>query len=530
MSKILTQLQAAIRKLEAFSSKENEDASTTKSIALVVKNLLCRVGFYRGQKGQEGHQEELMQAVEEVNRRRLDIHRLQASGSPREKLLAESFTRIIDQFNAKKAMSKLGHTLPTIQLWQPEHVSLHSEKATGVASLLLLQKPKELFKMKAVTELNKQGIPHHEAICYLKHADIDILELETTSTCVLQQTFSPFPGQTVIIKGKSLLDPATKAVGLPLPETFSVCFQSKQTGFPHPSQHNGWALVAQLLPGFPQRPDLFKDAARTFDCQKVLIQALAPHGALIPKAKARIKQKKQAFALHFVPLISLHRQLVEAILQAAPSRYIPEGAKESIEAFFRDVIDSNSYEKLVQASVDLCSHFVVRPHAVMLEAILKENEIKPTSGNGSKRYRLVEQCYVQAVQAAGNRVLHYCKTAASQPEKNRWRYLYCMGHLLGNAAKEIILQYLSEDLLFPPPRLNSFQGQLLTAAQGQVHAFHDGLMKGAMELGTDEVYEELRSSLLAEIAYFTHPQEQLSRELSHYYQKRYETASKEGAG
>jgi hypothetical protein len=135
--------------------------------------------------------------------------------------------------------------------------------------------------------------------------------LAHSNLIALSQTVSTFPGETIRLNG------AFKRLGnreIPLPDSFSALTESKQTGFPHPSQASGWSLSESLLPTYPLRMEELDLVRRTLERKWALAKALLPGGQLLPKAKHWLKIRHQALQMGQYHLLPLHKQLLEQLL------------------------------------------------------------------------------------------------------------------------------------------------------------------------------------------------------------------------
>ena len=135
-----------------------------------------------------------------------------------------------------------------------------------------------------------------------------------------RQTLKPFPGELLVLEGSFQRNAHCTVTSVPITSSFRLSSKSAQTGFPHPSQHNGWAFFDKLLP-----TDLPDQLLRR---KRKLADQLLPQGRLNRQAKEWLLIKKTAFEANLDRLLNLHQQLAEAILHQA-------GKKDS-EGLIRD--------------------------------------------------------------------------------------------------------------------------------------------------------------------------------------------------
>ena len=116
--------------------------------------------------------------------------------------------------------------------------------------------------------------------------------------------------------------------------------------------------------------------------------------------------------------------------------------------------------------------------------------------------------------------------ASNSRDQLRWQYIECLGWYLGEAANLIMLQYLSEDFIFPPPILTSFANKLQIAAYQQVSDFFYELT--LQDENINHVYKLIKDELNADIKIFSKNDDQnrkiddhLNLVLANYYQERF---------
>ena len=561
------QLREAIRKLEAYSLKADKAAgasSVAKTMALVRSKFSTNFNF--SPKKPHSHQrhppgkDEVLRAVELVNSKRLFIETLK-KGNPTEQELAESFTKSIAAYNAscdKRIQSCIGSNgiarffsldtkdakevppkiaLPqkiTVQHHYPEECATrisHASTENTFASVPMSKQSAELFHMKALSLLERYGIATNpEARDLVKHSPIHASIADDDTTCTLKQTLNLFPGQTVVVMGRSALDPKTLSISSLFPETFCLTLKSTQTGFPHPSQRTGWALTHQLLPDSPQRVDLLHMVATLFSRKGQAVANLLPQSSLLKKAKTLRTYKGLCFQQHREELLNMHKTLAQSIVQAAPATLHPKDAEQTITKFF-DALRShpNPFEWLTETYHLLRECFIVKPHQTLLEAILRGKSTDLGSKFPLTRYHEAKRVLDQAFDAAVNEITQHTGSAKLTNEKIKFAFIHCMGTLLGHASKAIILQYLSEDLVYPPPSLTPFENAVQAAAYTHLYDFLNEL---EMTLGPDyahsqqAIFEILKKEISTDIRLFQNNEPLvITQELSSYFQQRYESLS-----
>jgi hypothetical protein len=560
------ELRDAIRKLEEFSRQNVEISSTPlqKTISLVRSMIFDAFSEKDAKKNFVFYeQQEVLHAIEVVNRERLLIQKLKL-GSCAEQRLADSFTKAIEGYNAslerhrklqpsknhgiakfflKKSEQEVFRELPKIDLPQQCRVHYHypasdhtEEMNRKISSLQLSvhlsRQSTELFQMKALVLLERYGIASNlEARNIVKTSPIfTALEGESTSQCTLSQTLELFPGQTVIVKGMSELDPKTQIISKLFPDSFCLSLESTQTGFPHPSQRAGWTFANQLVPECPQRIDLLPKLASFYQRKKQVVLDLYPHGSLICKAKKLLKLKKQAFAVNQKEWIALHEELAKAFVRAAPPDLVNNLTNESISRYYRELHQHRMpFEFLVHTHQTILDNFIALPHNRLLEAIIKGDPLELSRKNSVLSFETSNIILNNEIDAAYDRLSRQKQRATSSLEQSKWDYIIRIGQLLGISSKRIILQYLSEDVVCTPPKLNDFERRIQTSAYQHVEDF---LTELAWEDNHDNFHDlkamqkHLKQQIEWDIDQFstsTHFESNLAEELAEYFCKRYQT-------
>lgn len=174
----------------------------------------------------------------------------------------------------------------------------------------------DAFRMKAISLLK-----HHEVrftswtdqLHMIREVPIVVMENPPFSKAVvesivaMQQVITPFPGESIELKGAFKRYPQSNCHSVPIPESFHMNAQAHQTGFPHPSQHHGWALSSILLgESHPLKEKMGEIASK-----------LMPEGSLNQKAKEMLRLKQHCFNTHTNEFLKLHLQLNQTLLKVA---------------------------------------------------------------------------------------------------------------------------------------------------------------------------------------------------------------------
>lgn len=559
------QLLDAIEKLEAYINRP-EDPSRRARLSETFAKLRSLFS------GKETHHskpeksryrlpsdQEMNAAIEIVNRSRLLIETLHR-GTEEEKKLAESLNHTIAKYNTgcdlriKKLLEKQplltrlrqnGSEAPTKIAVVPKiSVSRHypgekesqssllpdAARAVSAASILVPRQSAELFHMKVLALLERYGIAsNHEARTIIKNSPIRIELANDPSTCTLIQTLALFPGQTVIVKGSSSLDPKTSTIKKLFPETFSLTLESTQTGFPDPSQRCGWTVAGQLIPFSPQRIDLLLKTAPLFHKKLSAIAGLQPQGDLLKRAKSLIAARKQTFNKNSQVLLPLHKKLIESMITEGNERKDASLQLQNISKFFDTLsADTKPFDLLCEVNRLVIDFYIVEPRKRLIEGIIKGKETPLGSEDASERFIAVERLFDDLLIDNKKTVKEWLENDHMLPSEAH-DYIVSVGDILSRAAKDIILQYLSEDLIYSPQKLTRFQSAVQTTAYRQLEGFLDELFDEEEKHTSEHSFtllEKMKSEILEDIAIITCTKEHaLADELADYFEKRHASLS-----
>jgi hypothetical protein len=554
------ELREAIQKLEAFSKQKAEEyksSPVSKTISLMRSFLLNPLVLNNSKVGRKKRaaQTDILQAVEVVNRERLLIQKLQ-KGTPAEQKLAESFTKIIAIYNetlekrlqhrySKKILKlfskefvKAIQDLPKIALphknsleyHYPEHPpKLERERFTSplqhASDIFLSQQSVELFHMKTLSLLERYGIATNpEARSVIKQSPIYTIIEGDSSKCTLSQTLTLFPGQVIHVIGTSELDPKNRTIRRFSPETFSISLESNQTGFPHPLQRTGWTLTHSLLHDCPQRIDLLHYTAEVLEKKKSIISTLLPHTPLMEKAKSLLKIRKRVFENKIEEFIDLHKQLALTIARAAYRSPFP--SFEFIDHFFMAALNHpKAFDWLSETNQMISEFFITKPHQTLIHSILNQSAAKFGSQDSVKRFLALKELFDTILIEAKKNIASLKAAAGSANEQVRLNYVEEVGKIFASSAQTIILQYLSEDLMFQPPKLQLFDQKVQAATYQHVLDFANELstpFEAEPENEFEKVYVFMKQKMQADILLFEKDHKlEIPKELSHYFELRH---------
>lgn len=362
------------------------------------------------------------------------------------------------------------------------------------------QREADVFRMKAITLIQNQAplFPSiKKALASLKESPITVAfskstNLAANSVITLEQKLTPFPGETIVLKGAFIRSTNSLTPTIPILESFELSMKSEQTGFPHPSQYIGWSLSDALIPVQPLCEKQLTSIASLLK-KKETISAELQHGSLSAKAK-KLLWKKEAFVNdNREEFLALHEKLSIVLLKA--------GSKEAnhlnlqiINKFFTWLRDQPSaYSLLSNAYFLMNENFVLLPFKRVLKLWIDQH-CDPLSNEFKTTFFETRR----VLETTRKVVIEQLATDRNQPEPMH-DYIMTMGRLIGTSSDRIILQHLSGIMdELPPPFLTGFEKKLQAAAYKQLASFISELTNDSEETS----FVEIKKSLLSDIRLF----------------------------
>jgi len=371
----------------------------------------------------------------------------------------------------------------------------------------------DIFRMKAITLINSRSglfpsTDHtfetiRKAPIYSIHSSKDLTE--EISLLTLEQTFSPFPGETVIVRGLFKCG---------LPESFALTTQSVQTGFPYPSQHDGWTLSNSFIPQSLLRPEYCHELSLFLEKKEAVAENFLNKTPLFDKSRAIWQIKLDCSQQHKTEFISLHKMLAQAIIALAPKEFVPDDHVEVISSYFYSLETQKSpFITLANLYQHINAYYIEEPYTFLLNCWSNQTNEELFSECQKKRSKA-------ATQIISNRVDEAC-LAIHDIEKSACvkAYIKLFGNIIGKSAIGIHLQYFSEILESAPPQLNNFQKRLQTAALMQQEAFFYELEHSSLTFP----FSLLKKSIEEQISLFSMPEKlhPFCSKIEKYYVNRY---------
>lgn len=389
----------------------------------------------------------------------------------------------------------------------------------------LFEREADAFRMKIISSM-KNYSALFPSFSHMMHSirETPIYSAVTTSESdsdickptiiTLEQTLTPFPGETLILKLSFKRDPKALTPTTPLPDSFKLITESIQTGFPHPSQNNGWALSDPLIPPYPLRPECFDNLSKLLERKETIAHAFLNKTDLLKISRSLWHQKIDSSRAHKEEFLSLHMSLSKAILSAAPRKLVPQNSLKIINLFYTWLEKKSSpLSTLSTTHCKINTLYIDEPVMSFLDSWLNQTSKDLFKDEPRKRYESAKKIILKQISIANE------KSSSMKEEKIVLDYIDLFGSIIGISCADLFLQYFSETLESPPPQLSEFQKRLQTAALVQQERFFIEL-----DLDTaDFSFSQLKDSLIKDISIFRkeslpHP---LCVELENYYTSRY---------
>ncbi|MGA8164047.1 MAG: hypothetical protein WB791_03360 [Waddliaceae bacterium] len=434
-----------------------------------------------------------------------------------------------------------------LSLTETEKIQLPSTKISQKASAKLKPMPKRIaaligqnnlphtitnrvvdaFRMKAISLMQNHGLPFSsiaEALNFVQESPIYTTisrdakkgNVSASSVISLQQTITPFPGETIILRGAFRRNPQALSPITPIPESFELSRSSVQTGFPYPSQYSGWALSDVLIPSHPHRLDQLEQLPLLLKKKYDIAQKFMGRDRLLDKAQKLLANKKNAVEENQKSFLSLHKKLCFAMISSAPKDVLVEDIGNLVLAFF-DWLEKQPSPLTTLSEVyhEINRKFIIEPYQALQNIWIQQSSRDLLSDNSSRSYFAARQI----LQRKREQSRHQLENATTQPS-DVVAFQAAFGKIVGGSCQQIILQYMSELMEFSPPELSPFEKKILSATFYQLEGFFEELEEEDLSqqaLATIEQYLK-RDIDLFQSQTMQHP---IVLELENYYQSRF---------
>jgi hypothetical protein len=191
--------------------------------------------------------------------------------------------------------------------------------------------------------------------------------------------------------------------------------------------------------------------------------------------------------------------------------------------------DHALYDRLSDTYQMINDYFIAKPHRKLIEKIIKGKSTPLGTGLPAERLGAVEALFDAAQAEAGEEFVQQILSCVSDEMKRALEFVRCLGEVIGSASRGIILQYLSEDLIYAPPPLTPFQAAVQDSAYNHIGGFLSELLEDGTiwQRGSCQtVVEHMRKEILEDIALIkSEKQSPVCGELADYFDRRYSNLS-----
>lgn len=379
----------------------------------------------------------------------------------------------------------------------------------------------ELYAMKVISLLGQHAsLPHGEAQIIVdktaKQATLDTQKQQLT----ISQQLEPMPGQQFDIAVSFRADPLTAKFTIPV-LTYQMSTRVMQSGFPHPLQHNGWALADFLVVPSLQNPEEFPHLEALFTAKQLSAAKLLPHGEFAERARKLLRLKRAAFKEHKEEFLALFHVLTLAMAKAARLEDGLVDFQKKSSAFFTAAATSPyPYDFVADAHQLVLECAIYRPQKG-LQKFWLENGFQ---GEGSIDLTTIKQVFHAEFQKSMDELLMQKNKSECAKEQCILEYCQELATLFFEPAAQIALQQHSQILKISMPTFDRFTQKLQAALYLQLWEFQ-------LELNQDftptAMTDRLRRLLENDIALFEAEDFSgfgweaiaVTKELNAYYQK-----------
>lgn len=415
-------------------------------------------------------------------------------------------------FLVKRSHSTLQNKT-TIKLSTESEQCAPAIRAANAIQNALLKQEEDAFRVKAISLIKKQGIlfPSIEtALKCIRETPIFISssdEQESTSIITLNQTLTPFPGETIILSGAFKRSSDSLTPTTPIPNSFDLTTSNNHTGHPFPSQHHGWTLPDPLCPMQLHRPNEIPLLKNLLERKEEIKNALHSQKPLKRHAHALINLKKEAAEANLDSFIQLHTTLCFALISAAPPHLIQPNTTPVVLNFFEWIKNQPSpYTALSLQWKEFNEHYFWHPFRKLNRYWIEQSDPDLFSENPERSFNAAKKILSLAI---------HDHNTPQTPEVNR--FFHCMGSILLVPVRNIFLQYFSELIEYQPPKLDDFEKKLQTLAFTQLQDYVSELDLDLPE----HPFEKIKRSLTYETEILSQQGKyhSLVGKLEYYYEK-----------
>lgn len=370
---------------------------------------------------------------------------------------------------SENPLSKINHTLYSSL---KEETSFDSSTSLSLPKHALDQREIDVIRMKANILLCKHPFftgSRDETYSLIKKAPIHIEINPSTKTSTLCLTLTPFPGTSFKIVG-SFQQSSDTLKTTPISNSFKLTYHSLSTGFPHPSQHTGWALCEPLL---PYNVEIEK--------RKIaLSNNLLSNTEYEKKTELLVKRKKELFNIHSVELLDLLHKLMSSIAKTCGGI---EKDFSSIDHFF-SLLNASFYDLLSEIHHFINIEFFIKPYALMQEQWIKEQTLLNFSNEVIKTVSSLET---------------KAQNTQDSFEKAALKYITTIGKLLSKPCHQIMISNFCIFHHINSRPLNKKELLFIKLLETQLNIFLNQMEKPVADLQNENLLLLWKENILEEI-------------------------------
>ena len=329
----------------------------------------------------------------------------------------------------------------------------------------------ELYAMKVITLLGQYAfLPHAEASIIVEKTAKEVFLDKQAQLLTISQKLVPMPGQHLDVAVSFRADPLTSK--FTIPTAYQVSDRAVQSGFPHPLQHNGWALADFLLPVSLPNIEEFPHLDRLYKTKQTNASQLLPRAELAEKARKAIRLKRAVFKENKKLYLDLLQQLTLAIVKAAPPARLSASFEKVSAAFFATAaVSPYPYDFVADAHQLVLECAICRPqkglqrfwleHALQSEFLINFDKLK--------------DIFFAEYQQGLEELLTQKQKSDSPHEKCLLTYCLELSSIFFEPAAHIAMQHYSEVFRVAPPSFDLFTQKLQAALYIQLFEFQKEL-------------------------------------------------------
>jgi hypothetical protein len=369
----------------------------------------------------------------------------------------------------------------------------------------------DAFRMKSIRKIQQdldQKDSLGEILNLIKQTPIEIDEVSLAPFIKMCQSITIMPGSTLVLTA-IFEKPSSEArlMSIPILKELYFKHESTQTGYPYPSQYAACALCDLFIDANPLRSEKVPIFSQIEQRKKKLAQDLLFDTACRAKAKHLYRLNKQSINANIQAFIRAHRNLMQALMQAAARPVL-----NAVLDDFYEYVASNPY------SFDTLSG--IQQQILEMAIIYPAKRLQEQWLNGYPPLR--EGTDVSKLKVAGQILKRERKEALAAlelmpPLKS---FISIMADILGQAGQAVTLQYMSEKIGFAPVKLSRFEQSIQMYAFKQLLSFLDEMQEGAIE----PTWQSIEKKMQDDCTFFTLEDNlaaNVSQELKIYFESRF---------